>query len=351
MRLILTINAGSSSLKYKLIDLDSLKILTERNMQGVKSQEEAVKRVLREIGNLSMVVAVGHRVVHGGGEFCEPIEVTEEILKRLKKYSDLAPLHNPFNIAGIRAVQEFWPEIKNYAVFDTAFFHDLPERAKIYALPYEFYKEYGIRRFGFHGLSHKYAAMKAGEELGKSFKELNLITCHLGAGVSIAAIKRGRAIDTSMGFTPMEGAMMMTRCGDIDPGIILKLKDSLNSDDKGVVARVLNKASGIKGISGFDDYLTLLEAMSKGDERAKLAFDIFTYRIEKYIGSYFAILGKVDGLVFTGQIGAGKPVTRNKICKDIASLLDQTKVLAIEADEEMMIAREVRETLERKSDG
>ncbi|NQU78042.1 acetate/propionate family kinase [Candidatus Falkowbacteria bacterium] len=345
MRSILTINSGSTSLKYKLIDLDDFRIMAENNLQGIESHSEAFKRTLREVGNLSAVKVVGHRVVHGGDEFFEPVEITKEVLKKIESYSNLAPLHNPYNLAGVRASNEFIPNIPDFAVFDTAFYRDLPDRAKIYGLPYEFYKEHGIRRFGFHGISHKYVAMEAAKELKKELKDLNLVTCHLGGGVSITAIKKGKAIDTSMGFTPMEGPMMMTRCGDIDPGVVLKLKDSLNGNDKGMVGRILNKASGIKGISGIDDFLTLLEAVGNGDERAKLAFEIYTYRIEKYIGGYLAILGGADALVFTGQVGAGKATTRNKITKDLDKILGRTKVLTIETDEELMIAKEIAEKL------
>lgn len=347
MRSILAINSGSTSLKYKLIDLDSFRVLCESNLQNIESHEQAFKTALREIGNLSTVEVVGHRVVHGGGEFFEPVEVTAEVLEKLEAYSELAPLHNPYNLAGLRASNEFLPDIPDFAVFDTGFFHNLPEKAKIYGLPYEFYREHGIRRFGFHGLSHKYVAWKAAEELKRPLRELNLITCHFGGGVSITAIKKGKPVDTSMGFTPMEGPMMLTRCGDLDPGIVLKLKDSLNGDDRGAVAKILNRASGIKGISGIDDFLILLEAVGKGDERAKLAFNIYTYRIEKYIGGYLAILGGIDGLVFTGQIGAGKPMTRNKIVKDLERILGKTKILVIETDEEMMIAREVADVLNK----
>jgi len=348
MRSILTINSGSTSLKYKLIDLDDFRIMAENNLQDVESHEMAIKQALREIGNLSTVAVVGHRVVHGGEEFIEPVEVTEQVLKKLETYSDLAPLHNPYNLAGVRASNQYIPDIPDYAVFDTAFFHDLPDKAKIYAIPYEFYKEHGIRRFGFHGLSHKYVGMEAARELKKDFKEVNLITCHLGGGVSITAIKKGIAVDTSMGFTPMEGPAMMTRSGDLDPGVVLRLKDSLNGNDKGTVARILNKASGIKGISGIDDFLTLLKAVDKGDDRAKLAFDIFTYRIEKYIGAYMAVLGHIDALVFTGQVGSGKPATRNKIVKDLKDSLSGVKVLTIETDEGMMMAREVADILDKE---
>lgn len=346
-RSILTINAGSTSLKYKLFDLESFKVLADNDFQAVEDHEEAIKQTLREIGNLSTLVAIGHRVVHGGTEFREPIKVDESNIKRLEVYSKLAPLHNPYNLASIKACREFLPDIPNIAVFDTAFFRYLPEKAKIYAIPLEFYQEHGIQRFGFHGISHQYVALEAANKLGQPLSQLNLITCHLGGGASITAIKKGKPIDTSMGFTPLEGLVMMTRCGDIDPGIISQLKDSMNGKDKGLVNRMLNKASGIRGLCGIDNYLDLLEAVRQKDRRAQLAFDIFTYRIQKYIGAYFAILGNLDALVFTGKIGAGKSITREKITKNL-KILKGVRVLAIPTDEEVMIAREVAETLKTR---
>lgn len=345
---ILVINSGSTSLKYKLFDLDNFKTLTENDFVDVGDRKEAVKLALREIGNLSMVEVIGHRVVHGGTEFLEPTKIDRGNLDQLEAYNELAPLHNPYNIFGIKACLEFLPDIPNFAVFDTAFYKDLPDKAKIYAIPFELYKEHGIQRYGFHGISQKYASLEAAKILNRELKDINLITCHLGGGSSITVIKQGRAIDTSMGYTPMEGLVMMTRSGDLDPGVILKLKKSLNGDDKGLISEILNKASGLKGISGLDDYLDLLKAVKYKDRRAKLAFDIYIYRIQKYIGAYLAVLdGEVDGLVFTGQIGAGKSITRNTIVGKIRKILGRTKVLTVETDEELMIAREVKEALDR----
>ncbi|MBU4332754.1 acetate/propionate family kinase [Patescibacteria group bacterium] len=346
---ILVINTGSTSLKYKLFDLESFRVLALNDFAGVENHDEAIKQALREIGNLSTLVAIGHRVVHGGAEFSEPTEIIKDNIGRLEAYNKLAPLHNPYNIAGIRACLEYLPGIPNIAVFDTAFFKDLPDKAKIYAIPFEFYKEHGIQRFGFHGISHKFVAQQAAEKLGKPLSKINLITCHLGGGASITAIRQGKPVDTSMGYTPLEGLVMMTRPGDIDAGIVLHLKNSMNGNDKGMVSGLLNRTSGIKGICGIGDYLDLLEAVKRKDSRALLAFNIFVYRIQKYLGAYLAILGGVDAIVFTGKIGAGKPITKEKITKNL-KVLRGVKILVIPSDEELMIAREVSEALKTGSD-
>ncbi len=335
---ILVINAGSTSLKYKLFDSGSLAVIKEGNFQNIESHKQALKQTLRKIGDLRDIQVIGHRVVHGGPYFRKPTKITETVLKKLEQFNHLAPLHNPANISGIRACQKYLPQMLNIACFDTAFFSDLPDRAKIYGLPLNFYKKEKIQRYGFHGLSHKYVALEAAKKLQKPIEKTRLITVHLGGGGSIAAIKHGKAIDTSMGFTPLEGLMMMTRAGDLDPGIILYL---LKNHSREEVDNLLNQKSGIKGLSGYINYLNLLKAVRRKAPKAKLAFNLYVYRIQKYIGAYFAVLGGIDALVFTGQIGAGEALTRDSICEGLEKILKDVKVMAIKTDEEKMIAREI----------
>ncbi|MFA4880023.1 MAG: acetate/propionate family kinase [Candidatus Doudnabacteria bacterium] len=341
---ILVINAGSTSLKYKLFQIPSLNVLEEGNFQNIKSHEGALKQALRDIGDLRDIQAIGHRVVHGGIYFKKPVCVTEKVLQKLEDCSDLAPLHNPANLAGVRACQKYLPDIPNYACFDTAFFADLPKRAKIYALPWEFYKKQHIQRFGFHGLSHQYVAQEAAKRLKKPFEELKAITVHLGGGCSMTAIQKGKPIDTSMGFTPLEGLAMMTRAGDLDPGVILYL---LKNHTKTELENILNHQSGLKGLAGYENYLNLLRAVQRGQKKACLAFENFIYHIQKYIGAYFAILNGIDALVFTGQIGAGEAITRNTICAGLEKILAGVKVMAIKTDEEKMIVKEIKKELAR----
>lgn len=345
---ILVINAGSTSLKYKLFELPSFKLLKENLFDNLVNHETALKLALREIGNLSEVQAVGHRIVHGGPKFFKPTIVDDEILAHISAYNYLAPLHNPYNLAGIKAAKEFLPQVPNVAVFDTGFFEDLPDQAKIYAIPLEYYEKYHIQRYGFHGLSHSFVAEEAAKKLGKPLEELKLITVHLGGGASITAIEEGRAIDTSMGFTPLEGLVMLSRPGDLDPGIVIKLCEFTKSTDledaHQQISEILNQKSGLKGLSGIDDYLALLKEVSLGNKKAKLAFDIFVYRIKKYIGAYYAALGGLDAIVFTGAIGAGNPITRRKACEGLP-FLKEIKVLSMTTNEELMIAREVNSLL------
>ncbi len=335
----LVINSGSFSFKYKLFN-EGFGLEKEGNFKtGDTTTEENFKKALREIGDISEIKAIGHRVVHGGKDFSEPTEITLENLKELEKHNALAPLHNPYNLAGIKAAFNLLPEVTNIAVFDTAFYKDLPNYAKIYALPLKYYED-GIQRFGFHGTSHKFVAEEAAKKLRKPFEECNLITIHLGGGCSITAIKKGKAIDTSMGFTPLEGLVMGTRTGDIDAGIILKLlkEEKLSGDD---LDKLLNQKSGIKGLSGYADFRDLLDGTEKGEQNAKLAFDIFIYRIKKYIGAYFAILNNIDAIIFTGAIGSGREITRNKIIENM-KILENIPIFAIETNEELAIAREIK---------
>ena len=345
MKNILVINTGSTSVKYKLFGPDEkqLKQGCFNNMQP----DKAIKEILREVGDLGELDAIGHRVVHGGDKYIEPVVATEEIIKELEEYNFLAPLHNPFNLAALKASSEFLPNVKQVAVFDTAFYADLPMEASKYALPAEIIKKFNIKRYGFHGLSHNYVLLEAAKELKKNPEEINLISCHLGGGWSITAMRQGKAIDTSMGWTPLEGLIMMTRAGDIDPSIVVNLIKNSDKDTTKEkceeVYDILNKESGLKALSGgTSDYKELIREVSLGNEQSKLALDIAIYKLVKYIGAYWAVLeGSVEAIVFTGAVGAGIPLTREKVMNRL-KYLGEVKVLAIKPDEELMIAREVK---------
>ena len=342
---ILVINSGSTSLKYKLFDDE--KEIKSGNFNNVSNLDLTIKNVLREIGDLRDLKVVGHRVVHGGDKFREPVLFDDKILKELEELNDLAPLHNPYNLAGIKSVLSFLPDIPQVAVFDTAFFSDLPEVARTYALPKELIEEYKIKRFGFHGISYDYVTSEACKILNKKINKINLIACHLGGGWSISAIKDGKAVDTSMGWTPLEGLVMMTRSGDLDPGIILKLlkitPGYITEEKVDEFYDLLNNESGIKGISGIDNFKDLLKNVSSGNKEAKLAFDIAVYKLVKYIGAYFAVLeGKVDAIVFTGGIGAGNPMTKNSVMEKL-KFLGKIPVLSIKTNEELVIARKAKD--------
>ena len=344
--MILVLNCGSQSIKWKVFDKD-LKVI-KFGSRVVFDQETFQKFLEEELNKLKgmEIVAVGHRVVHGKDIFVEPTEMTEENIKKVELFSNLAPLHNPFNVLGIKICQRIFEGIPQVAVFDTEFFKDLPETAYTYALPENIVNEFGFRKYGFHGISHEYVAMKAAEIMGKSFDKLRIITCHLGGGSSITAIKNGKAIDTSMGFTPMQGAVMMTRAGDMDSGIILELVREFTLDK---AKKILNEESGIKGICGESDMLEVLRIIDnkktenpERSRRVELALDVFVYSIQKYIGSYFAILGGCDVLVFTGAIGAGSEKIRNMVCENL-EILKKTRVLVIETDEELAIANKIKQ--------
>ena len=348
MKNILILNLGSTSFKYELFDSENLESLSQGDYEIQPAvlddfQGEADKifrEVLRELGNVAEIKIVGHRFVHGGDNFAETQKIETNDLRELEKINHLAPLHNPVNLAGIKSVFKYLPEAENYAVFDTAFFKNLPLSAKIYSLPYKYYEQ-GIHKFGFHGISHKFAAEEAAKKIKKKFEEIKIITVHLGGGCSVTAIDKGKPIDTSMGYTPLEGLMMQTRSGDIDPGIIFNLISDLGIEE---VKNMLNYESGIKGISGFGDYLELLAAVERKEGRAVLAFEMFTNRVKKYIGAYAALLGEIDALVFTGKIGAGNPLTRKKIC-DKMNLLNGVKIIVVEPHEESAIAKEIKNKL------
>jgi len=344
---ILVLNAGSTSLKYKLFNIKNFEILKQENFnnlgQGKKNHLQAFISILRSIGDLTNIKIVGHRVVHGGQKFYQPTLINDEIIKELAKFNHLAPLHNPYCLKVIESARAYLSNIPHLAVFDTAFFTTLPLKAKIYAIPIKYYKEDGIQRFGFHGISHQYVAKKAAEKMKKKLEKINLITCHLGGGCSIAAIKQGKAIDTSMGYTPLEGLVMMTRPGDIDSGLILHLIENSNLSEQEVY-NLLNYESGVKGLFGSGVFLELLKAVKKGDKKAKLAFEIFVYHIQKYISAYYGILGKVQAVVFTGAIGAGDSYTRRKICQNL-NILKNTKILSIPSNEELAIAQECQKLI------
>ena len=345
---ILVINSGSTSIKYKLFSDDDVEI-KQGVLEGVTNHQIALKQVLREVGSLMDLRAVGHRVVHGGDKFIRPVVINDKILSEIEKFNHLAPLHNPYNLAGIKAAREYLPEAKQVAVFDTAFYAALPEAAKIYGLPLELTEKYNIRRFGFHGISHKFVMAEAAKQLKKDVNKINLITCHLGGGWSITAIRGGRPIDTSMGLTPLEGLVMMSRPGDLDAGIIFELLKNLpgeiNREKVDQLYDLLNKQSGVKGLTGLDDYQKFLTSLSFGAEEAKLAFALLLHRLVKYIGAYWVELeGKAEAIVFTGAIGAGNPMTRNAVMNKI-TCLGKLPMLVIKTNEELMIMREVKELI------
>lgn len=392
---ILVINCGSSSLKYQLIDMETEELmakgLVERiGIEGSRIKHETIgkekktietamqdhKRALElvmesltneeygAIKSLDEIDAVGHRVVHGGEDFAKSVIIDEKVLKGIEDNVEIAPLHNPPNIMGIKACQRLLPNVKQVAVFDTAFHQTMPRESYIYALPYEYYEKYKIRRFGFHGTSHKYITNRAAEMLGKDVNEVNLITCHLGNGSSICAVKNGKSIDTSMGFTPLEGLAMGTRCGDLDPAILpfLMEKENLSAEE---LNTLMNKKSGVLGISGVSsDFRDIETARDEGNERAKLALDIFEKRVCGYIGSYMTELDHVDGIVFTAGVGENSVEMRESIVNGLSSLgikIDpernnvrgedklissddsSIKVLVIPTNEELMIARDTKE--------
>ena len=355
---VLVINTGSSSLKYQLFDMKAGKVLAKglcdriglghsfvkqsndngNNFQkemDLKDHHDAIKEVIQMltdeeygvIQNMSEITSVGHRVVHGGEKFYESALINDEVLNTIKESIDLAPLHNGPNLIGIQACKKLLPDVPMVAVFDTAFHQTMPKRSYIYALPYSLYEEKGIRRYGFHGTSHKYVSERAAILLNKPYDTLKIVTCHLGNGSSICAVRNGIAIDTSMGYTPLDGVPMGTRCGSIDPAIVTGLIEHDNYD-AAMLNDLLNKQSGVFGISGISsDFRDLDEASKKGNERAELALEVFSYSVKKYIGTYAAAMGGIDALVFTAGIGENNSAIRK-------SILDGLEFLGIEVDEE-----------------
>ena len=322
------------------------------------------------IKSLNEIDAVGHRVVHGGEKFNSSVLITDEVIAKVNETIALAPLHNPPNLKGIYAIQELMPETPQVAVFDTAFHQTMPDYAYMYGIPYSLYEKYGIRRYGFHGTSHRYVSKRACEFLGLPYEKQRIITAHIGNGGSITAIKDGKSIDTSMGMTPVEGLIMGTRSGDVDPGVISYIMEKEHMGTKGI-STLLNKFSGVLGISGISSDMRDIEAgINNNDQRAILAMNAYNYRIKKYIGSYAAVLGGVDVLVFTGGVGENQAITRKDVCKNmeymgieldeelnakvrgievvISKPTSKVKVVIIPTDEELTIARDTVEILRKK---
>ncbi len=345
---ILVINCGSSSLKYQLINMDNQEVLAiglvERiGIEGsrlkheipnkqketieveMKDHKDALNQVFSAlthesygaIENLSQINAVGHRVVHAGEFYNSSTLITDEVISKLNDCIERAPLHNPANITGIEATKALLPEVPMVAVFDTAFHQTMPPESFIYPLPYELYEKYGVRRYGFHGTSHKYVAQRAASMLDKKLEDLKIITCHLGNGASVTAIDQGKSVATSMGFTPLEGLAMGTRCGDLDPAIVTYImeKENLSIDE---MNNLMNKKSGVLGISGVSsDFRDIEGAVKSGNKRAELALDTFNLRVKKYVASYAAVLGGVDAIVFTAGLGENSASNRLEICNNL----------------------------------
>ena len=390
---VLVINCGSSSLKFQLINAETEKVLAkglcerigidgrltyqpaggekEKSDLAMPTHTEAIQFVIDALTNektgvvksLDEIGAVGHRLVHGGEKFASSVVITDEVKKAVEECNDLAPLHNPANLIGVAACEKLMPGTPMVAVFDTAFHQTMPEKAYMYGLPYEYYEKYKVRRYGFHGTSHSFVSKRAAEVMGKSYDEVKTIVCHLGNGSSVSAVLNGKCVDTSMGLTPLEGLVMGTRSGDIDPAIMEFIAKKENLDIEGVM-EVLNKKSGVFGISGglSSDFRDLTDAMNAGDKKAKIAMDVFSYRVAKYIGSYAAAMNGVDDIVFTACIGENDDYVREEVSKYLGYLgVDfdsevnkglrgkeaeltkegsKVKVFVIPTNEELAIARE-----------
>lgn len=394
---ILVINAGSSSLKYQLISMNKeivlakglcdrigltgslikhktfndIAITKEIEMRDHKDAIASLIKVLTHeqwgvIKSLDEIKAVGHRVVHGGEKFIKSVIIDEEVMKTIEDCIELAPLHNPPNITGIKACQHNMPDVPQVAVFDTAFHQTMPKKAFIYALPYEYYNKYKLRKYGFHGTSHKYVSERAGHLLGKPADKLKIVTCHLGNGSSIAAVDCGKTVDTSMGFTPLDGLAMGTRCGTIDPAVVTFImhKEGLTTDQ---MDAIMNKESGVLAISGVSsDFRDLDTAVEQGNDRAALALEVFAYQVKKFIGSYACAMGGLDAIVFTAGIGENNGKIRSMVCEGLEFLgiaidddknktrgieIDVSKedakvsVLVIPTNEELAIAKETKKLI------
>ena len=397
---ILVLNCGSSSVKYKLIDTDTDVTMAEGGVEkigledgflkfkksdgskeikqlGLIDHKAAVMAILENltdptvgcIKSFEEIDAVGHRVVHGGEKFASSVLITDEVIQQVKDCYDLAPLHNPANITGIEAITALLPDVPQVGVFDTAFHQTMPARSFMYAIPYEYYKNDGVRRYGFHGTSHRYVSQRAAEILGEPIEKLKMVTCHIGNGGSITAVDGGKSIDTSMGLTPTEGLMMGTRTGDIDPGAItyLMTKHGMSAAD---VQTLINKKSGVAGISGISNDMREIEAaVNAGDPRAKLALDMYELRILKYVGAYAAEMGGLDVIVFTGGVGENQTGVRENVCEPlkfmgveidkelnavtrgtetiISTSSSRVKVLIVPTDEELTIARDTQDIVSK----
>ncbi len=398
---ILVLNCGSSSVKYKLIDMTDGRTLAEGGVEkvgmndtflkykkpdgskeivelGCADHKASVKAILDNltdpvigcIKSFDEIEAVGHRLVHGGETFSQSVLITPEVIEKVKECYPLAPLHNPANITGVEAIESILPNVPQVGVFDTAFHQTMPAKSYMYAIPYKFYEEDHVRRYGFHGTSHRYVSARVCEILGVDINTRKIITCHIGNGGSITAVLNGKSVDTSMGLTPTEGLMMGTRVGDIDPGALtfLMKKHNLTADD---LQRVINKESGVLGVSGVSSDMRELEAaVNRGEERAVLALDMYEQRIMKYIGAYAAEMGGVDIIVFTGGVGENQTGLRSNVCAPLAFMgvkIDEelnaktrgtetvistddskVKVVVVPTDEELTIARDTQAIVEKK---
>ncbi len=395
---ILVLNCGSSSVKYKLIEIKANKVLAEGGIEKIglpdafikfkfgneKIQQDldindhvgAIKSILdnltsKEYGcikDFKEIDAVGHRVVHGGEKFNKSVLINDEVIAKIKECYGIAPLHNPVNMAGIDAINEVLPEVPQVGVFDTAFHQTMPAKSYMYALPYKYYAEDGVRRYGFHGTSHRYVSQRVCEFLGVEPKGKKIITCHVGNGGSITAVKDGKSIDTSMGLTPTEGLMMGTRCGDVDPGALIFLMDKHNLSSKDML-NMVNKESGLAGVSGVSsDMREITAAAKQGNEKAILSLEMYEQRITKYVGAFAAEMGGVDIIVFTGGVGEHQSSTRANVCNPlrfmgveiddaandanngdkgiISTPNSAVKVVVIPTDEEYMIAKDTEAIIE-----
>ena len=396
---ILVLNCGSSSVKYKLIDTDAEKTLAEGGVEKIGLPDGFLKfkrpdgsKEIKELGHIdhrqavqaileiltapkegciksfSEIDAVGHRVVHGGEKFNKSVLITDEVIQQVKDCYTLAPLHNPANITGIEAITSLMPGVPQVGVFDTAFHQTMPAKSYMYPLPYKYYLEDGVRRYGFHGTSHRYVSARAAEFLGRDINNLKMVTCHIGNGGSITAVLNGKSVDTSMGLTPTEGLMMGTRVGDVDPGVITFLMEKHNLNAK-EVQTLINKESGVLGVSGISNDMREIEAADNaGDPRAHLALEIYEQRIIKYVGAYAAEMGGLDVIVFTGGVGENQTGVRKNVCAPlgfmgvelneelnaktrgtetlISTPASKVAVVVIPTDEELMIARDTREIVE-----
>lgn len=397
---VLVLNCGSSSVKYKLMDMNDERVITSGGIERIgldgsflkfKDKDDnkviieeplpehtaAVELILRTlvdpkyayIRSYDEIDAVGHRLVHGGETFSQSTVITDEVVQKLKDLSELAPLHNPANIKGIEAINKLMPSVPQVGVFDTAFHQTMPASSYMYALPYRLYKEHKVRRYGFHGTSHRYVSRRACEILGRDFNSSKIITCHIGNGASISAILNGKVVDTTMGFTPVEGLMMGTRSGDVDPGVLFYImkKEGMTPDQ---ISQMVNKESGVLGIFGkSSDMRDLEESVEAGDKCAILAMDMYNYRIRKQIGAYLATLNGADIIIFTGGVGENQAITREVACADMeyAGIVfdkelnnqvrakevilskpeSKTTVMIVPTDEELLIARDTRDLLQK----
>lgn len=392
---ILVLNCGSSSVKYKLFNMtskevlaeggveklglpgsflkfvgkDGKKVILEKDLPEHTAAVEFILSVLKDkehgcISSYDEIEAVGHRLVHGGEKFSKSVLITDEVIKQVEECIELAPLHNPPNIKGVDAIKALLPKVPQVGVFDTAFHQTMEPFAYMYALPYELYEKYGIRRYGFHGTSHRYVSQRACEVLGLDINKTKIITAHIGNGASIAAIKDGKVMDTSMGLTPTEGLIMGTRCGDVDPGALAFLVEKLGLDGEGL-SNLINKKSGVLGVTQISSDMREVEAgIERGDKKAILAMEMYDYRIKKYIGAYAAAMGGVDLLIFTGGVGENQWTTRETVCEGLGFLgleIDKelntnmrgkemviskkgskATIMVVPTDEELMIAKDVQ---------